>query len=132
MAETKYAIAAGKIFRENSIAAAVVPGVSTLIGTIHTHGAKRLFVELPLTVAPLTGFAIKARATPSADYVTLYNAAGEFTNPSGLLVGASGDLTTLAAAATGWFIMDVEGLESVQIFATSGGTASLAAYMGAI
>lgn len=131
MAETSYNIAA-RMYRSNDIATAVVPAVSTLIGTLHTNGAKRLFVELVNTVAPLTGFAIKARPTAGAAYVTLYDTAGDFLVPRGVLVGASGDLTTLAAAATGWFIMDTEGMESVQIYATSGGTASLAANMGAI
>ena len=131
MAEMKYSIAA-PAYRVNDIVAAVVPAVSTLIGTLHTQGAERLFVELPLTVAALTGFAIKARATPDADYVTLYDVPGDFSSPKGILIGASGDLTSLSAASTGWFIMDVRGLESVQIYATSGGTASLAAHMGAL
>lgn len=131
MAETKHAIAPGQVFRANDIDAAVVPGVSTLQGTIHTQGAKRLFVQLTVAVAALTGFAIKARATPAAAYDTLYSAAGDFTVPRGIMVGASGDLTT-QGVGTGWFIMDVEGLESVQIFATSGGTATLALNMGAL
>ncbi len=131
MAEQEFAINKPKTVRVNDIAAATVPNSSTLMGTIHTQGSRRLMVEITVAVAALTGFNIQARSTPAAPYVTLYSATSDFTQPKGILVGASGDLTT-QGVGTGWFIMDVEGLESVQIYATSGGTATLALNMGAI
>lgn len=131
MAEGKLALSAPNVFRYNDIVATVVPAASTVMGTIHTQGAKRLFVEIAVAVASLTAFEIDARPDPAAAYVPLYSVSADFLTPRGLMVGASGDLTT-QAAGTGWFIMDVIGLESVQIKATSGGTATLAMNMGAL
>lgn len=131
MAELKMAIATPNVFRINEVPAAVVPAVSTVMGTLHTQGAKRLFVQLNVAVAALTAFEIDARPTPGASYVPLYSISSDFLTPRGLLVGASGDLTT-QGVGSGWFIMDVAGLESIQIKATSGGTATLALNMGAM
>ncbi len=78
-------------------------------------GIEQIGVEIKPTVHALDAFLIQAKFHPSGDYVTLYSSAGSFTSPAGLLLGASGDLTILAAAATGWFILDTRGLYAVRV-----------------
>lgn len=92
-------------------------------------GAGRISVGLTVAVAPLTGFMIQMQPNESAAWQTLYSANTDYTRPSGVLVGASGDLTTLAVG-TGWFIMDIHGMYAVRILAASGGTATLAVDVG--
>ncbi len=127
MADQKYTLAPRVV--QKSVAATTVPGSSTKIGSMDVRGLRRIFVQLTVATASLTGFAIKVQATPAAAEQTLYSAAADFTTPAGLLVGASGDLTGAAAGAH-WFCMDVSGLELVHIYATSGGTATLAIEAG--
>lgn len=115
----------GKRSIDIALAATVVPNSSTKMIEIPVEGVSRIFVQLAASVAALTNFTIKA--LPSGTSVlpeTLFSTASDFLNPQGLLVGCSGDLTTLSGT-TGWFIMDTIGLETVQLWATSGGTAIL-------
>ena len=114
----------------NDIAAVTVPNTSTLQATFAVGSKVRMMVKLTVATAALTNFAISARATTAAAYDTLYNTTADFTTPRGVLVGCSGDLT-LQGVGAGWFIMDVRGMESVRLHATSGGTATLALNMGA-
>ena len=114
----------------NDIAAVTVPNSSTLQATFVVGKSVRMMVKLTVATAALTNFAISARATVAATYDTLYNTTADFTTPKGVLVGCSGDLT-LQGVGNGWFLMDVRGMESVRLHATSAGTATLALNMGA-
>ena len=109
----------------------LVPAASTRLNVINTATATQLFVVLTVAVASLTNFTIAARPTQtySNTAVTLYSTSADFTSPTGLLIGCSGDLTT-QAAGTGWFIMDVRGMYQVELYATSGGTATIAVEVG--
>lgn len=98
--------------------------VEIRVSDINTLGC-----EIAVTTAALDQFAIQGRFAGDGAYQTLFNAAIDFTSPSGLLVGASGDLTT-QAVGSGWFIMDCDGLESVKIQAASGTTTSGVAVKG--
>src|SRR3990167_9022840 len=64
-------------------------------------------VSILPTVQALDAFIIQVKLHPDDAYLTMFSAAGDYTTPAGLMEDASGDLTGLAAAATGWFIMDV-------------------------
>ena len=114
----------------NDIAAVTVPASSTLQATYAVGSKVRLMVKLTVATAALTNFAISARATTAATYDILYNVSADFTAPKGILIGTSGDLT-LQGIGSGWFIMDIRGLESVRLHATSAGTATLALNIGA-
>jgi len=67
----------------------------------------------------LDQFAVQGKFKQDGEYQTLFEIPGDFTSPTGLLVGASGDLTT-QAVGTGWMIMDCDGLYSVKLQAASG------------
>lgn len=60
-------------------------------------------------------FEIQGKVHPNGPYITLFNTSGEFTTPIGILLGASGDLTALAGGATGWFILNGVGFQSIRI-----------------
>lgn len=115
----------------SNAAVAVVAGGNTTLLDIPCQGIDRIFVEVTPTTNGFDAFIIAGRCHPAAGYVTLYSAAGDYTTPRGLLVGASGDLTTLSAASTGWFVLDVKGIDSIRIQASgSGGTATTTIYAG--
>ena len=83
------------------------------------------FVGLSIAVTgqDLDTFVVQGRMHQDDSYQTLYSAAGSYTTPTGLIVGASGDLTTLAAAANGWLLLNVLPLYSVKFLASSGNVA---------
>jgi len=64
-------------------------------------------------------FIVQGKMHPGGNYVNILSAAGDYTTPAGIVVDASGDLTTLAAGATGWLIIDVIGFYQVKIQASS-------------
>lgn len=105
-----------------NLAVAVAQAGSTTLSEVPTTSLRRLMCEIVVSSKLLGAFSILARPTKDAPYVTLYNATGQFIAPAGPLIGASGDLTT-QAVGTGWFIMDVQGMESVKITAASGDAA---------
>jgi hypothetical protein len=92
---------------------------NTALMTIPVAGLERIFVQVSVATQALDAFIVQGRCAAAASFTTLYSAAADFTAPAGLMVGASGDLTTLAAAASGWFIMDVRGLYEVKILASA-------------
>lgn len=113
------------------LAATVVPNVLTDMKVFELLGLTRLFVEIAIAGEALTEFAIKARPNADAADVTLYDAAGDFTGPTGVLVAASGDLTALGDGNTGWFIIDTSGMHSLTIAArTAGGVGLLSVEAG--
>lgn len=86
------------------------------IATIDTENAERIFVEIAIVGQDLDQFVISGRAHASGDYQVLYSTSADYISPlDGILQGTSGDLTIIAPATSGWFIMDVLGLESVLI-----------------
>ena len=116
-----------RVFTDASLPATVVPNSATDMLTIDTKFLTRIYVHLTVAVAALTGFSIKIKANKnvlSTAVDTLYSVSADFTLPKGLLVGSSGDLT-IQGVGHGWFMMDVAGIDSVILNATSGGTATL-------
>lgn len=83
----------------------------------------RLGLEIAVASHDLVALDIYGRFHKDGSLVLMYTAAGDYTNPRGPLIGTSGDLTIIAAAASGWLIMDVDGLASVAIKAQSGNAA---------
>lgn len=121
-----------KAFRRAANLAVSVPasGNTTLL-QIPVRGLERIFVQFDVSSFNLDAFIIGARCSEDAATSTLYSSAGSYTSPTGLLIGASGDLTAVAAAGSGWFIMDVRGLFEVTIQASAtGGTAAVSIYAG--
>jgi len=113
-----------------SLTATVVPASSTNMLGIDCKGLSRVMIHLTGAVAALTGLALKAYGHPDGVAAVIADAAADFTAPAGIIVGTDGsDLTTLNAA-DGWVLVDVLGIEKLEIWATSGGTATLAIQAG--
>jgi hypothetical protein len=98
---------------------AVPAAGNTALATISCANHERLFVQFSVATQALDAFLVQARCSADASFATLYSAGADFTSPSGLLVDASGDLTAVAAAGTGWFVMDVRGLYEVKLLASA-------------
>ena len=95
--------------------------------TVQTRNYKRLFCLVTASVQAFDQFQIDAKPhAANTVYATIAGPAtsGHFTSPKRPLLGASGDLSALSGA-TGWFYMDVEGIDTVKIslaFAAANGT----------
>lgn len=113
---------------------AVAQSGLTDLAVIDVSDVARLSVEIAVTGQDLDAFLILARFHPSGSYQTLFSTADEFTfvDDVGLLVGTSGDLTAIAASASGWFILDTLGIDAVKLQASSGNVAgsTVALYVG--
>ena len=104
-------------------------GVQDLF-TIDTTCMVRMGLHIVVAINALASFEIWGLFHNSDAYVKLKSTAAHFTAPSGIMIDASGDLTTQAVGALGWLIMDVAGLEKVKIKANSGGASSTLAIFG--
>jgi len=106
--------------KKSKLATSVVQTGNTSILEWQVFGFSQVGVHIAVTGQALDAFIIQGRWHDDASYETLFSAAADFTSPTGILVGASGDLTTLAAGATGWFSMDLKGLYEIKLLASSG------------
>jgi|GEM_PF-2134317 len=106
----------------------------TDIAVFNVLGIERIMIQVVVTGQALDQFEIAARSTlrTGNDPATLYNLSTDFTSPKGLIVGASGDLTTQGAGTTGTVIMDVKGLAEITLRASSGNAAgsTVSTYVG--
>lgn len=104
----------------------------TTVFTVDVRGRNKLFVQIDNTVTVLDQFVIKGRIHPDAAFQTLFSTSADYTAPTGILVGTSGDLTVIAAGATGWFLIDVSSFELIQIQAAraAGSNAVLTYFFG--
>lgn len=59
------------------------------------------------------------------NFETAFGVSGDYTSPTGILIGTSGDLTILAADATGWFILDCSGIDQIRCQAKADSTNSV-------
>lgn len=104
-----------------------VAGLTTIGVDIDVSEFSRLFVRIDNTDASAVVFDdFDILISPDGtNFETAFSVAGDYTSPSGILVGASGDLTVLAAAATGWYILDCGGLMQVRNQASANTTQSV-------
>lgn len=110
----------------SNVAVAVAQTGNTEVLKVPCFGIDRLYVHVGVADQALDAFIVRAYATLDAAADTLFSLSTDYTNPAGILVGASGDLTTLAAAATGWLVLDVRGISQIDILASSGNVAGSA------
>jgi len=120
-----------RLYQTKNLDVSVAASGNTTLLTMVVAGLERIFVQFSVATNALDAFAISAKAHPLATAATLYSTAGSFTSPTGLLLGASGDLTAVAAGSSGWFVMDVHGLHEVSVTASASvGAAVLQVYAG--
>jgi hypothetical protein len=115
-----------RIYAEQDSGAVTIPAAgNTDIVELDTTQVARLALEIKNTGgAAFDAFLVQGKAHPDGDYVTLLSAGADFTSPAGIVVDASGDLTVLASAGTGWLILDCLAFSKIKLVASSavGGT----------
>ena len=79
---------------------------------INVAGLAQLFVQATVDTQALDAFTVSGKAAGATTYVSLYTAITS--TPGGLIIAASGTLASLSAAS-GWFVMNVQGMDSVKI-----------------
>lgn len=96
---------------------------NTTLTTINTTGVKRIFVKCSVVGQNLDAFIIAGKSAADTTFSTFYSVSGDYTSPTGILIGTSGDLTTQAAGTSGWFILDASGIDQIRVSASSGNVA---------
>lgn len=87
---------------------------------IDVAGIARIACRIVVAINTLAAFVLKGLVNEQdTTYVTLKSTSTHFTGPSGVLIDASGDLTTQVAGGTGWFVMNVAGFAKIAIAANS-------------
>lgn len=105
-----------------------VAGLTTIGAAIDVKNYDQIMVTIDNTDAAaivFDAFEIQASVDAGVSFNTLYAVALDYTSPGGMLIDASGDLTTLAAAAVGWFIMDCKSIDQIRLQASANTTQSV-------
>ena len=109
-----------RTFQSKNVDVAVaVSGLTTLMELTPVADLVRVFFQIDVADNALDAFQIQGKFHEDGAYQALYSAAADFTTPEGLLVGASGDLTTQGAGTTGWFVLEVRGLKALRVQASA-------------
>jgi len=108
-----------KIIAENVELAIPATGNTTLLETV-VDNVSFMGLSVKNTGAQdFDAFIVQARMTPDDDYQTILSAAADYTSPAGIVVDASGDLTILAAAASGWLLINTLAFYSIKVLASA-------------
>ena len=112
-------------FHSETTTSATLDEVLTSVMKVQTRNYKRLFCLVTASVVAFDQFVVYAKPhAANTVYATIASTSGGFTSPIRPMLGASGNLTALDGA-TGWFYMDVEAIDEVDIklaFAAANGT----------
>ncbi len=100
-----------------SFSATITNSGATEICRFAVNG-RRIGAEVLVATNTLAAFEIHAQFHPNGAFISLFSTSGHYTSPSGVLVGASGDLTG-QVAGSGFFLMDVDGISQLLIKANS-------------
>lgn len=106
-----------KLSQASNVATGVLASGNTTLLTVDVRGLSQLFVSVLVATQALDAFIVSGRAIGAADFVSMYTAITS--TPGGLIVAASGTLASLSGAQ-GWFVMNVRGLDAVQIAVSAG------------
>lgn len=121
-------VVANRVLASTTVA---VAGLTTIGAAINVSDFSRIKVVIDNSddtgsaAILFDAFQIQASVDGGSNFETLFSAASDYTSPKGILVGASGNLTVLAADATGWFILDVGGLDQIRVQASADTTQSV-------
>lgn len=107
-----------------------VAGLTTIGTAISTIDMEQIYVRIDNSddtgTAAILFDAFEIQGSPDGlTFDTLYSTAGDYTSPTGILVGTSGDLTILAADAIGWFMLDCSSINVLRIQASADTTQSV-------
>lgn len=79
----------------------------------------RIFVQIQVVDQSLDQFVISGRASSKAPWSQLYATSADYDTPRGIIIGVSGDLSTLGAGETGDITLDVRGFYELRFEASS-------------
>ena len=106
----------------NLYAVPVAVATPDRVATFLVNTSRRMGVEVKNTGAnALDVFEVWGRFSPDGNLIKLASLASDFTTPVYPIINASGSPVALAAGATAWLVLNVEGLAEVQFKASSSG-----------
>lgn len=99
--------------------------------TLKVRDMEELFLSFVVGTANLSAFTVEYRVAPEGGWFTVASAAGDYTSPDGVILGASGDLTTAAAGSTvHWLNLSVKAVHDIRIRA-AGTSSTISGHWGA-
>jgi hypothetical protein len=106
-------------------------GNTTLLEALSHELTTLTGIQVSVATNAFDAFIISVKFHPDAAYMVIATAAADYTSPTGLMVKASGDLTSLAAGNAGWCIVNTTGVCALKVEASCAvGTGTAQAYMG--
>lgn len=82
-------------------------------------GHRRMGVQVKVQNNPLAAFTVQTQFHIAGDWFSLYSTEIDFSQPSGILVGASPGVFPAVPVGSGWFILDTFGLPAIKLLARS-------------
>jgi len=121
-----------EFFQQSATVTLEDEALTTLI-TIPTARIERMTIQIDVVTTALDQFEVQARPSTAAAFNTIFSSSSDFTTASDVMIKASGDLTALGAASTGWIILFPSGWEQtrIQIARAAGSDATVTAFVGA-
>src|SRR4051812_11414147 len=118
------------------VSPALAAGLTSAV-TFQVEMFERVMIQVSNgNVAALTGFVIKGKASADAPYHVLLSSTAHYSTPAGVNIGAGKstdgtaiDFNVLGTNASGWIILNVKGIDSIDIQASSAGAAVLTFYI---
>lgn len=106
---------------KKSAAVTVAEALTSLL-IINLAGYERMTASITVAGQALDQFVVKGRNHDEGPLMTLFSAGADFTSPAGMVIDASGDLTT-QGVGSGWLTLDVSGWDRIELLAASGNVA---------
>ena len=98
----------------------VATGANTTIFDMDVSQIARLALQITNPGAnALDSFIVQGKVNTDGDLLSILTVAADYTTPAGIVVDASGDLTALAAGATGWLILDALAFYKLRVTASA-------------
>lgn len=97
---------------------AIAQSGNTEVCSVDVSGLEHVMVEITVAVNTLDAFLLTAKGHQKGPGLTLASATSDFTTPNAPVIKASGDLTG-QTAGSGWVIVDVRGVRTLVISASS-------------
>ena len=85
------------------------------IAEFQVDGREQTFVTFTAATAALTAFEVHVKPNEASAYVLWFSIASDYTSPVGMLLGASGNLTTAGTTGTHWLILNTKGVFKVKL-----------------
>ena len=106
-----------------------ITNVESVIFNQNVTNAEFIMIEVDTLSSPLTSFTIQMKGHAASSMSDMFSSSEDYLNPTGLLRGASCDMTTLNGTG-GWVMLDTRGISQVSLKVSSSVSGSITVRVG--